>query len=44
MALIGTYPVVWWSRVHLPVPGTSVLFLVWEDPICLRAAEPADHD
>ena len=23
-----------WLRIHLPMQGTQVRFLVWEDPIC----------
>ena len=29
--------VVWWLRIHLPVQGTWVWSLVWEDSTCLRA-------
>ena len=32
--------VVQWLRIHLPVQGTRVQFLVWEDPTCLGAGKP----
>ena len=32
--------VVQWLRIHLPMQGTWVQSLVWEDPICLGAAKP----
>ena len=30
-----TFLVVQWVRIHLPMQGTLVRSLVWEDPICL---------
>ena len=30
-----------WVGVRLPVQGTRVQCLVWRDPTCRRAAEPA---
>ena len=33
-------PVVQWLRIRLPVRGTRVRSLFWEDPTCLRAAKP----
>ena len=36
--------VVQWSRVCLPVQGTQVRALVWEDPTCRGAAEPVRHN
>ena len=36
--------VVQWLRVHLAVQGTSVQFLVWEDPTCCGATEPVFHN
>ena len=32
-----------WLRVCLPVQGTRVRALVWEDPTCRRAAGPLSH-
>lgn len=29
-----------WLRVDLPMQGTWVRSLVWEDPTCLRASQP----
>ena len=43
-------PTVWaslvaqWLRVCLPVRGTRVRALVWEDPTCCRAARPVSHN
>ena len=36
--------VVQWLRVCLPVQGTWVRPLVWEDPTCLRATGPVSHN
>ena len=36
--------VVQWLRVCLPVQGTWVWALVWEDPTCRRAARPVSHE
>ena len=33
------FPVVWWLRIHLPMHGTQVWFLVCKDPICHRASK-----
>ena len=33
-----------WLRVCLPVQGTRVRALVWEDPTCRGAAEPVSHN
>ena len=35
--------VVQWLRVCLPVQGTRVRALVWEDPACRGAAGPVSH-
>ena len=35
------FPVVPWIGICLPMQGTWVGFLVWEDLICLRAVKPA---
>ena len=29
-----------WIRIRLPVQGTRVRSVVWEDPLCLRATKP----
>ena len=31
-------------RVHLPMEGTRVRALVWEDPTCRGAAGPVSHN
>ena len=31
-------------RIHLPMQGTRVRALVWEDPTCRRAAGPVSHN
>ena len=36
--------VVQWLRVCLPVQGTWVRALVWEDPTCCGAAGPVSHN
>ena len=35
-----TFLVVQWIRIHLPMQGTQVQSLVWEDPTNLRATKP----
>ena len=40
----GTSLVVQWLRIHLPMQGTGVRALVWEDPICHRATKPVRHN
>ena len=40
-AFIGTSRVVQWIRVHLPMQGTQVRSLVWEDPTCLKQLSPS---
>ena len=40
----GTSLVVQWLRICLPVQGTQVRSLVWEDSTCLRAIKPVHHD
>ena len=32
-----------WLRIHLPVQGTRVRALVWEDPTCRGATKPVSH-
>ena len=41
---LGASPVVQWLGVHLPMQGTPVQSLVWEDSICPREAEPMYHN
>ena len=36
--------VVQWLRIRLPVQGTRVRVLVWEDPTCHGAAKPMRHN
>ena len=36
--------VVQWLRICLPMQGTGVRALVWEDPTCCRAARPVSHN
>ena len=36
--------VVQWLRVCLPMQGTRVRALVWEDPTCRGAAGPVSHN
>ena len=38
--LIGTSLVAQWLRIRLPMQGTSVRALVWEDPTCLMDKKP----
>ena len=33
-----------WLRIRLPVQGTRVWALVWEDPTCRRATKPVRHN
>ena len=33
-----------WSRICLPMQGTRVRALVWEDPTCRRATRPVSHN
>ena len=36
--------VVQWLRIRLPMQGTRVRALVWEDPTCRRATKPMCHN
>ena len=40
----GASLVVQWLRVLMPMQGTRVPSLVWEDPKCCRAPEPVRHN
>ena len=33
-----------WLRICLPMQGTRVQALVWEDPTCRRATKPVHHN
>ena len=33
-----------WLRICLPMQGTRVRALVWEDPTCCGATEPVSHN
>ena len=33
-----------WLRIRLPMQGTRVRALVWEDPTCHGATKPVCHD
>ena len=40
----GASLVAQWLRIHLPMKGTWVRALVWEDPTCHRATGPVCHN
>ena len=40
----GTSLVAQWLRIHLPMQGTRVWYLVREDPICHGATKPMHHN
>ena len=40
----GTFLVVQWLRIHLPMQGTQVLALVREDPTYRGATKPVRHN
>ena len=42
--LFGASLVAQWLRVCLPMQGTRVRALVWEDPTCRRATKPVSHN
>ena len=42
--LSGTSLMVQWLRIHLPMQGTQVRSLVWEDPTTRRAIKPSCHN
>ena len=39
-SFLGISLVVQWLRIHLPMQGTRVQSLVWEDSACCKAAKP----
>ena len=40
----GTSLVAQWLRIRLPMQGTGVRALVWEDPTCRGATKPMHHN
>ena len=42
--VVGASLVAQWLRVCLPMRGTRVRALVWEDPACRGAAGPVSHN
>ena len=42
--LVGASLVVQWLRICLPMQGTQVRSLVWEDPTCRGATKPVRHN
>ena len=40
----GASRVAQWLRICLPMQGTRVRALVWEDPTCRGAAGPVSHN
>ena len=40
----GTSLVAQWLRIRLPMQGTQVPALVWEDPTCRGATKPVRHN
>ena len=40
----GASLVAQWLRICLPIQGTRVRALVWEDPTCRRATGPVSHN
>ena len=40
----GVSLVAQWLRIRLPMQGTRVRALVWEDPTCRGAAGPVSHN
>ena len=43
MPIHGTSLVAQWLGIHLPIQGTWVRPLVWEDPTCRGVAGPVSH-
>ena len=42
--LLGASLVAQWLRICLPMQGTRVRALVWEDPTCHGATRPVSHN
>ena len=43
LKISGTSLVAQWLRIHLPMQGTRVRSLVWEDPTCHGATKPMSY-
>ena len=41
---MGASLVVQWLRIRLPMQGTQVQALAWEDPTCHGGAKPVSHN
>ena len=41
--ILGASLVAQWLRICLPMQGTRVRALVWEDPTCRGATRPVSH-
>ena len=41
---LGASLVAQWLRIRLPMQGTRVRALVWEDPTCHGATRPVSHN
>ena len=44
LGVSGASLVVQWLRICLPMQGTRVRALVWEDPTCRGATTPVSHN
>ena len=44
MNKLGASLVAQWLRIRLPMQGTRVRALVWEDPTCHGATRPVSHN
>ena len=44
IGIVGASLVAQWLRVCLPMQGTWVRALVWEDPTCRRTTRPVSHN
>ena len=44
IVILGTSMVAQWLRIRLPMQGTRVQALVWEDPTCRGAPELLSHN
>ena len=41
---VGASLVAQWLRIRLPMQGTRIRALVWEDPTCHGATKPVRHN
>ena len=44
ICIIGASLVAQWLRIRLPMQGTRVRALIWEDPTCRGATKPLLHN